>query len=84
MVGDIAPTAEAGRHVTQRVLSEVEQSHGHASFYLWETNMTTVSVVGVIAEACDLRKWPISMRRVMKRDAVSRVIRACRIFKDQV
>lgn len=52
--------------------------------YLWETNMPTVSVVGVIAEACDLRKWPISMHRVMKRYAVSRVIRACRIFKDQV
>ncbi len=34
MVGDIAPTAEAGRHVTQRVLSEVEQSHGHASLPL--------------------------------------------------
>ena len=34
MVGDIAPTAEAGRHVTRRVLSEVEQSHGHASLPL--------------------------------------------------
>lgn len=83
MVGDIAPTAEAGRHVTKEFLAK-SNNPMVMPLYLWETNMTTVSVVGVIAEACDLRKWPISMRRVMKRDAVSRVIRACRIFKDQV
>ena len=64
MVGDIALTPKPDGTSPKEFLAK-SNNPMVMPLYLWETNMTTVSVVGVIAEACDLRKWSISMHRVM-------------------